>query len=169
MAEPRAFNSLGQIISRGGEIAIARLLAGGMPAGEAREIMLKRFGPLRAEVERDFFSLAERMAQAGETITRFDPTQPIPAGLIPENPELFGPSPAGRRLILGVFIGTAPQSTQREIQQFWPDIPTVRQIMERAWAEYDRRAELYPERFEDLTKKEIIETVNRIAWIERRF
>lgn len=98
MSTVQPYNSLGQILSRGGEIAVARSILSGLDFGELVDRFAKRFAPVRDETLEQLIGFANRMITGGDAVLSLSRDAIPPAQIIPINRELFGADSAGKRI-----------------------------------------------------------------------
>lgn len=102
MGKARAFNSLGQILSAGGDLMLARMLAAGAPTALiwGRASQLFRL-PSDTSVQR-LVDLAGHEYQAGIDMSAASDRNILIAKELPINPYLFGEEPGGNRTLIGI-------------------------------------------------------------------
>lgn len=92
-----AFNSFGQILRAGGEIALSIAKGLGFDQSRIARLIERRIRPDSPETMRQLDTFTDSMIGAGKIITGLDPHSQIELPSIPVNPYLFGDDPAGRR------------------------------------------------------------------------
>lgn len=135
------FNTLGQILARGGEIAVARAILRGVTVDELLATFRQRFAPVQDETLESVISVAGNAIGAGERWTAL-PRELKPDGSIfPVNPYLFGDDWAGKRLLAVATIDWTDQDNPFDV---WFDFPDFT-----PWGELE---EMIEERISDFIK-----------------
>lgn len=91
------YNSLGQILSSGGEVALAKAIASGWSSERIGNLMLNRLRVQPGDEENVLRQFGEAMVSAGDTINGLNESDGIPNDAIPTNPYGFGPDGEGGR------------------------------------------------------------------------
>ena len=167
--DPIAFNELGQILSMGGEQALARLISTG--ASEERIVLLffTRFEPMRASDRAALRRLAREMVSAGEFLDALDPGDTFGPNEIPVNQFLFGDTPGGRRMRIESEVEFGIEERLLRTSVDFADVPTVPEFLEASRLKALEILGQYPERF-GLSPGEPIDLVGvTIPFTERRF
>lgn len=130
MSSEQPYNSLGQILASGGEIALGLAMSHGVSPERIQALFARRFDPLQPNDRATLEQIARAGVAAGEMLSGLAPGESIPIHSIPINPNLFGDEPAGRRIkIIGEW--QFPNSEQWiETRLEYPDLPTLDQILE---------------------------------------
>ncbi len=167
--DPTAFNELGQILSMGGEQALARLISAG--ASEERIVLLffRRFEPMRDLARTALRDLSDAMVVAGSTIAGLARDLQIPLGIVPSNQFLFGEIPGGRRVRFAVSVEIEELDRFIDLVLDFADMPTVADLLQAARADLQQKIDNSPRAFgfqpgQQATPLNII-----IPFAERRF
>lgn len=98
MSTDNPYNSLGQILSEGGEIALGIALFHGWDSGKIAILLTKRLKVAPGTDTDALFALATEALNSGTLAGSEDPNAPPDPFDIPVNGGLFGDAPEGRRL-----------------------------------------------------------------------
>jgi hypothetical protein len=141
-AESPLFNSLGQILGRGGEIAVARAILRGVSVDELIATFRKRFAPVQDDTLESLFSVAGRAIGAGELWQALPRDLKPDGSIFPVNPYLFGDEWAGKRVLA---VATVDWTEQEKPFDVWFDLPD--------FTPFGELEELIEERIADFIKK----------------
>lgn len=125
LAQPGEFpkyNTLGQILARGGEIPVARAILRGVTPEELIRTFRERFAPVRDKTIEQVASFASRMISAGNLIMELPQDIVPPINVIPVNPALFGDDWFGNRVQLVVQGGVEGNDSAFDV---WIDLPDL--------------------------------------------
>src|SRR3990172_1275725 len=95
----RPFNSLGQILSTGGEIALGLAYSLEKPHAFVLLLFDRRLRPVTDNDRAELISLSRRGVDAAKHMQMMRPDEMIPMDEIPINPYLFGGGTEGRRIL----------------------------------------------------------------------
>lgn len=185
------YNSLGQILSHGGEIALARAISRGWSSSKIDSLFAKRFEPIRGEDREALMDFSERGLEAGRFVTmRNTPDAMWKAEWksihesmvdkilsndddwleeIPINPNLYGDEPNGRRFhYVGVLIGDDGKE-MFTVRGDLADALSDADIIEDANRQAHKNKNDSPRSFKGITLEDIDEATIHIVFLERRF
>lgn len=97
MSSDQPYNSLGQILANGGEIALGLAISRGWTSGQIALLFARRFDPMAPDDRQRLIDLAERSVAAANAINAQQPGDDIDIEGVPINPYLFGDEPGGKR------------------------------------------------------------------------
>src|SRR3990172_3853083 len=98
MSSGQPYNSLGQILSEGGEQALAMAIFNDIGADGILLLFRRRFEPITDSDRQDLTALANAGLAAGSVLTAADPFELMDVSQMPVNPFLWGGEAAGRRI-----------------------------------------------------------------------
>jgi hypothetical protein len=133
----KPFDTLGRILSEGGDKALANALSRGNAKQEL--LLLKRwfgYGASESDI-RTVRGIAERAVDAGRQITSADPDSPINLAIIPINPRLFLGEDAGNRFYVSTDFTFSNSSQWYRADFLFPDLYSAADII----SEVNARAE----------------------------
>lgn len=169
MSTDQPFDSLGRILSEGGEIALGLAIIRGWSDSQIIELFARRFSGLSsAETER-LSSMANAAIRGARIANDLDPSDPFPLSSLPVNPELFGDEFSGKR---SFFIGEVWNPMKEhwiEIRMEFPGVPTLNEVNEKLFGEARRRFGESPDRLGTLPEEDDFQLQGRIIFQERRF
>jgi len=96
--ESQPYNSLGQIIAAGGEIALGLAIVHGWTDRQIALLFSRRFEPMRAEDRQRLTDIANAAIGAADRINAIPVGGDISLSDVPIIPGLFGDEPEGRRV-----------------------------------------------------------------------
>lgn len=97
MADEQPYNSLGQILASGGEIAVGLALYHGWDSNRLALLLGRRLRVAPGSDTDELIRIAEDAIASGEYLNSLTPDDIIDPGQIVTNPVLFGDDPQGRR------------------------------------------------------------------------
>lgn len=147
MSSDQPYNSLGQILSQGGEIAVGLSLLRGGDRGSVLLLIGRRFGPMQDADREALVDFSQRMIDAGATISESEYAGPIPPEAVPLNQYLFGGTTEGRRSIFTVEVEFPGAEGRVEMRLTFPDLPTQEELREAALGRGGDIVTQYPEKF----------------------
>lgn len=139
MSTDQPYNSLGQILSEGGEIALGLAIAHGWSEGKISALFARRFEPMSANDRNRLLEIASAAVSAADLVNNLGPNDSLVPGDLPITPELFGNDPEGRRALLITEFSTDDGGKWYETRLTFADIPTMEEIREAIAAEASRR------------------------------
>jgi hypothetical protein len=169
MSTGPAFNSLGQILARGGEIAIARAILRGESEASIITQYRLRFAPVEDDTLGFLFSHANEMIRGGGEWLATAEGSPPSVGILPTNPFLFGDDWFGKRVLA---IAHAESGIYGQEFDIWLDLPDIISLEEfnNAIDQFSTRfAESDPKRWQELGMDQVEQVI--IHWLiaERRY
>ncbi len=166
---PVPFNSLGQILSQGGEQALAKAIFLGFSEERIVALFLRRFEPMTPDDREALRAFSDEIVVAGVVVAGVVPPGQITAGMIPVNEFLYGDSAEGRRVRVAFDVEVEGLTRLISVVEDFPDIPTIDELREAARSKIFSIAEKYPELF-GLQPGETPNIINLIIpFTERKF
>lgn len=104
MSDGTAYDSLGRIIARGGELSVAWAMTAFGLGERFDKHIADHFPGITPEDKTALVDLVSRAFAAGESLQGMSGDERLPTSAIPQSPTLFGDKPAGRRIRYGVEI-----------------------------------------------------------------
>lgn len=138
------YNSLGQILAKGGEIALGLALSGGWSEDRVRALFLRRFEPMTDADRGSLYEFAGRGVRAGELANSTAPEDQLPLSDIPINAALFDEDGGGNRVLVVVDYSFDGGATSFQVRLPFPDVPTAAEIAKAVGIEADELRERYP-------------------------
>lgn len=169
MSTDNPFNSLGQILAEGGEIALGLAIARGWSDSRISSLFARRFEPMEPDERQRLIDLASRAVRAAQDINELPPGSSIDPSLLPINPSLYGDDPSGRRAILITEFSPDEGGNWFEARIDFADIPTMADLMAAVEAEAARRITDSPSAFGQTRQAGVPELQFRVTFGERRF
>lgn len=127
--EDQPYNSLGQIIAAGGEIALGLAIAYGWSDRQISLLFARRFEPMTPDDRRRLTDIAEASVNAARELNESGPSAGIGLGDVPIIPGLFGESPEGLRFkVIGEFQFDEGGKWYSARLDF-PDVPTWQEMI----------------------------------------
>jgi hypothetical protein len=169
MVDSRPFNSLGQILAQGGEIALARAIESGYSSQQIDALFDRRFNPVTQETRDELFALAEAGLAAGTAINELPPDQLIPLEMVPVNPDLFGDDSAGLRVF---FLGRWRRSDSDRwfnVSGSLPDLTVYQDILDAILQAAGANINESPKKFGAEEASNPAELIGEVYMAERRF
>ena len=170
MSTGNQFNQYGQILSSGGEIAIAFALLRGQPVSAVRARLEKKYGPMSDSIWQQLLDASGEMIDAGTTLEGLPSDETPTPDMLPRNPYLFGDDWAGKRVRI---ITHSENVSTGEPVDFWWDLPDLydKSELEMYWEDQMRD---YTDTYERLRKwlqeqQQIAIAKHTIIIAERRY
>lgn len=147
MSKAHQYNSLGQILSNRGEVALGLAHWNRWPAPKIESFKANRFGILLPNEMESLESIAKRGSEVHERIILGPKGEPFDPDILPTNPYLFGDQSEGQRILL--VTESINNATGRKFQEriTYPDViswdDALLQAIENlfAWADqYEEKA-----------------------------
>jgi hypothetical protein len=137
MSTGNQFNQYGQILSTGGEIAIAFAMLRGADVLAVRSRLEKRYGPMPDNIWAQLLGIARETIAAGETLEGLPSDERPSPDMVVRNPFLFGDDWSGKRVRI---ITNSVNEMTGEPVDFWWDLPDLyeRAELEEYWADQMR-------------------------------
>lgn len=169
MSTDEPYNELGQILSEGGEIALALAFAHGWSDSKIAALFARRFLPMRPDDQDRLRGLADAALQAGEAFNQTPPSERVSLDDIPLNPHLSPDRVGSDRVYwIGEFQFPGDQNWF-QIRGSSPDNVPVGEILSEIADEATSRAGRSPQSFGVPTGGEPSAPEVRIIMMERRF
>lgn len=169
MPSPKAYNSLGQILTHGGEIGLAIRISRGLSESDALSVISERYPGLPIDQQRELYDIAEAAALGGRTLNELSADQQIPLEAIPINPYLFGAEPLGRRMLVAVEMSNSQTGQVVQVREPINPSDTIGQMIHYLESLIDAWSEQSPDLAEalQLERQTLLEQFFLMA--ERRF
>ncbi|KKN24605.1 hypothetical protein LCGC14_0893280 [marine sediment metagenome] len=139
-SDTQPFNSLGQILSQGGEQALAKAIFAGFTSERIILLFARLFEPMLPADRVALRALSNNMVNAGAAIGQLEPPDEVGPAMIPVNQYLYGDEPGGRRVRVAFDVQLEGFERLVSIVEDFPDIPTLEDLREAARREVERRA-----------------------------
>lgn len=169
MSTDNPYNSLGQILAEGGEIALGLAISRGWSDQKIAALFARRFEPMADADRNRLTSLANAAVSAADQINAAIDGGEIDPSALPINPSLFGADPGGRRAILITEFSPDEGATWFEARIDFADVPTVAELQAAIEQEAARRITDSPSAFGQTRGQEGPELQFRVTFGERRF
>lgn len=169
MSTDQPYDSLGRVLSRGAEIALALAKHRGYSAGEISQFVMRRIGNLSPNDLDTLNQISDRALQSGNAISSLPDGSDIPLSMIPVVQELFGDQPNGRRVFYSTEISVAGEDTWYRVDVSSPTAMTVDELRQAAMEEAMRINRDYPKAFGGRFQNEELDVDVRITASVRRF
>jgi len=95
----RPYNSLQQILSSGGSVALGLAYAYKWSKDKISGLFARKFEPMLPDDKSQLIQIAMQGARAASEINKIPASEQIDTNLIPTNPFLFGDEPGGARVL----------------------------------------------------------------------
>lgn len=166
---PLPFNSLGQILSAGGEQTLALGLSLGRPLASMRSQLERRFGSIPDDIFGQLEGMARAAIDAGDYIGSIDPNTLPDTSRIPTNVLLFGAEPTGDRFCYE-SEWTDPASGEKKLFKLNSPSPlTLAQIAAAAMLSTQKSRELSPEKWSGVDPSSVNASTIRILFANKCF
>jgi hypothetical protein len=122
MSSIQPYNSLGQILASGGEIAVAFALIRGVDIEAALSRLKVRFAPIQDDTWESILSLSRNAIDAAVRWGAMPRDETPDADIIPVNPHLFGDDWRGKRV--RIITSSQDRHSGQKIDMWWefPDM-----------------------------------------------
>lgn len=169
MSTDQPYNSLGQILAQGGEIALGLAIAHGWSDSKISALFARRFEPMSVTDRNRLVDLANAAIAAADVVNNLGESDALQPGDLPINSALFGDDSGGRRALLITEFSTDEGGKWYETRLTFADIPTMDEIREAIQAEADRRIHDSPSAFGLVRGEEEPELLFRVTFGEAKF
>lgn len=169
MATDQPYNSLGQILSQGGEIALGLALAYGWSDQKIAALFARRFEPMSADDRDRLLGIATAAVNAADLVNAMDEGGAIGPGDLPVNPQLFGDESGGKRALLVTEFSPDQGANWYEVRLTFADLPSLQDIQDALQIEADRRIKDSPSAFSMKRGDEPEDLMFRVTLGEARF
>lgn len=147
MSSDQPYNSLGQILSEGGEIALGLAIHRGWSDSQISALFARRFEPMQPADRARLIEIAKAGLAGAESLSNLDPSDTIPLGSVPIVPELFGDDFSGKRYsYVGEWFN--PNTGKWiEVRGDFPSVPSPEDIATDIGDKANTRIKKSPEKF----------------------
>lgn len=169
MSTDQPYNSLGQILAEGGEIALGLAILRNWNSDQIAALFQRKFEPMRPEDRIRLTQLAQAAIAGAESSQNTPFGSPISLTDLPVNPELFGDDFSGKRSFYLTEVWNPFKDHWIEIRLEFAGVPTPEEIQDKMFAEARRRLNDSPEKLGKPKDAEIPPLQGRVLFQERRF
>lgn len=169
MSTDQPYNSLGQILAQGGEIALGLAIQHGWTDTQINQLFARRFEPMQPSDRQRLTDIARAAVANVGQIEDIGDDSAIPISSIPINPELFGEEYSGKRSLFVTEVWNPITGKWIQIRLDFPGIPSPQDIANAAADELRNRSRRSPGRGNIKGVEEEEDLQVRIVLQERRF
>lgn len=163
------FNSLGQILARGGEISVALAIAHGWSDNRISNMIDERFAPIAAGTKESLISLSRQAAVAGNTLTGTIGGINFGDIAMPTNPYRRPDEPENNRYVIIADVQYEPGGTWFQIRRYEATSYPTEDLMEELRTQGQNNATGSPGRFGFQDGEPVPVPQVRILVTEKRF
>ena len=169
MSSVGLYNTFGQLLARGAEIAVARAILRGVTVEELIELVHTRFAPITDSTTEQLINFAGRTVSGGDAWLALPKDVVPPSIIIPENPQLFGDDWFGKRVLLVVHGEIVETGSPYDLWLDLPDFTPWAEIEELIESQMQEFINNYPDAVQRLGLERVRQfTVERLV-TERRY
>lgn len=130
MSQGNAYNELGQILSKGAEIAVGLAIATGKTPAEVYLMINSRWPQLSKPEQDELYIIGQAGARSGQDMNDAISSGNFDIESIPVQPSLFGSSAAGRRLAIVAFATSATTGETSLVRFYAPDFSSLDRLFQ---------------------------------------
>lgn len=151
---PRPFNSLGQILSSGGEIYAAYQLRRGMSVTDTIQKIEHKFAPTDDPTARQVVDFARGGMSSGDYLSTLERGDAVDYQMIQKNQFLFRSNTARGRFFVGASYGPGGGQMTKDINIILPSEITIDFLYQSIALQLESWMEKYPERFMEFVNQD---------------
>lgn len=163
------FNSLGQILARGGEISVALAIAHGWGENRITSMIDQRYAPIAAQTRDELRNIAQQAANAGQSINNLPGGSDFGSVDMPTNPNRLPNEPGNNRYVIIADVQFEEGGTWFQVRRYEAVSYPTDDLMDEMRQMGRNNAGGSPERFGFQRGEPVPTPIVRILITEKRF